>query len=132
MSQKNIKTVQRLLDAFNARDLDRFSDQTTSDFRWSPSMVAIEGEVFVGRAGIETYFDRMIDGWDTFRVEDGDLRDLGDRVLWSGRLDGRGRISGVLVSAPLDILYELRDGKVTQMRSFLDHAEALKAAGLEE
>jgi ketosteroid isomerase-like protein len=132
MSQENVEVVRRLLDAFNARDLDRFSDQTTPDFEWSPSMVAIEGEVFVGRAGIETYFARMIDGWDTFRVEDGELRDLGDRVLWSGRLEGRGRISGAPVSASLDILYELRDGKVTQMRSFLDHDEALKAVGLEE
>jgi ketosteroid isomerase-like protein len=70
-------------------------------------------------------------GWDTFRAEDGDLRDRGDRVLWSGRLEGRGRIRGTPVSAPLDILYELRDGKVTQMRSFLDHDEALKAVGLE-
>jgi ketosteroid isomerase-like protein len=132
MSQENVAVVRNLLDAFNARDLDRFSDQTTPDFEWSPSMVAIEGEVFVGRAGIETYFARMIDGWDTFRVEDGELRDLGDRVLWSGRLEGRGRISGAPVSASLDILYELRDGKVTQMRSFLDHDEALKAVGLEE
>ena len=132
MSQENVEVVKRLLDAFNARDLERFSDQTTPDFEWSPSMVAVEGEVFFGRAGIETYFGRMIDGWDTFRVEDGELRDLGDRVLWSGRLEGRGRISGAPVSAPLDILYELRDGKVTQMRSFLDHAEALKAVGLAE
>src|SRR3954470_11464508 len=107
MSQENVEIVKRLLDAFNARDLDRFSDQTTPDFNWSPSMVAIEGEVFVGRAGIETYFGRMRDGWDSFRVEDGVLRDLGNRVLWSGRLDGRGRISGALISEPLDILYEL-------------------------
>ena len=132
MSEENVETVSRLLEAFNARDLDGFSDRTTPDFEWSPSMVAIEGEVFIGRTGIETYFGRMIDGWDTFRVDAGELRDLGNRVLWSGRLEGRGRISGAPVSAPLDILYELRDGKISQMRSFLDHDEALKAAGLAE
>jgi ketosteroid isomerase-like protein len=132
MSQENVEIVKRMVDAFNAKDLDRFSDQTTPDFEWSSSMMAIEGEVFVGRAGIEAYFSRMIDGWDTFRAEDGEFRDLGDRVLWSGRLEGRGRISGAPVSAPLDILYELRDGKVTRSRSFLDHEQALKAAGLAE
>jgi ketosteroid isomerase-like protein len=132
MSQENVELVKRLLDAFNAKDLDRFTGLTTPDFEWSPSMVAIEGEVFVGRAGIEAYFGRMTDGWDSFRVEDGVLRDLGSRVLWSGRLEGRGRISGAPVSAPLDILYELRDGKISSMRSFLDHDDALKAAGLDE
>ena len=132
MSQENVEIVRRLLDAFNARDLDRFAGLTTQDFEWSPSMVAIEGEVFLGREGIETYFGRMIDAWDEFRVADGEFRDLGDRVLWRGRLDGRGRISGAPVSAPLDILYGLRDGQVSSMRSFLDHAEALKAVGLEE
>jgi ketosteroid isomerase-like protein len=132
VSQENVELVIQLLDAFNARDLARFTDLTTPDFEWSPSMVAIEGEVFIGRPGIETYFGRMIDGWDSFRVEDGEFRDLGDRVLWSGRLDGRGRMSGANVSAPLDILYEVRDGKIASMRSFLDHNDALKAVGLEE
>jgi ketosteroid isomerase-like protein len=132
MSRENVETVERLLDAFNAKDLDRFAELTTPDFRWSPSMVAIEGEVFVGRAGIETYFARMADGWDSFRLEEGVLQDLGDHVFWSGRLDGRGRISGVPVSAPLDILYELQGGKISAMRSFLDHGEALNAAGLDE
>src|SRR6478609_161030 len=120
MSEENVETVRRLLEAFNARDIDRFSEQTTPDFKWSPSMVAIEGEVFVGRAGIETYFGRMIDGWDSFRVEDGALRDLGDRVFWSGRLEGRGRISGAPVTSPLDMLFTVTDGKVAEMRSFLD------------
>ncbi len=132
MSQENVKAVKRLHDAFNARDLDGFAETTTPDFEWSPSMVAIEGETFRGREGIETYFDRMIDAWDEFRVVAGEFRDLGERVLWSGRLDGRGRLSGAPVSAPLDILYDLRGGGITRMHSYLDHAEALKAAGLEE
>ena len=44
----------------------------------------------------------------------------------------RGLGSGVPVTAPLDILYDLRDGKISRMHSFLDHGEALRAAGLEE
>ena len=129
MSAANVETVARLLDAFNEKDLERFTELTTPDFLWSPSMVAVEGEVFTGPEGIETYFGRMADGWDSFLLEDGELRDLGDRVLWTGRLEGRGKISGATVSAPLDILYELRDGKVASMRSFLDRGEALEAIG---
>jgi hypothetical protein len=37
-----------------------------------------------------------------------------------------------LLDIQLSILYDLRDGKVARMHSFLDHGEALRAAGLEE
>jgi ketosteroid isomerase-like protein len=134
VSKENVEIVKRLTQAFNAKKLDEFAALTTADFEWSPSMVAIEGELFVGRAGIETYFDRMREGWDSFRLEDGEFSDLGDRVMWTGRLEGRGKISGATVSAPLDILYEVRE-KVCSMRSFLDRDEAvsaLKAMGIEE
>jgi ketosteroid isomerase-like protein len=132
MSQENVEIVKRLLDAFNERDLDGFAELTTPDFEWSPSMVAVEGEVFRGREGIETYFGRMIEAWDEFRAVNGELRDLGDRVLWHGRLEGRGRISGAPVGAALDIVYDLRGGQISRMRSYLDHDEALTAVGLEE
>ncbi len=132
MSQENVEIVKQFHDAFNDRDLERFAGLTTPDFEWSPSMVAIEGEIFLGREGIETYFDRMIDAWEEFQVVDGAFHDLGDRVLWNGRLDGRGRLSGAPVSAPLDILYCVRESHISSMRSFLDHAEALKAVGPEE
>jgi ketosteroid isomerase-like protein len=94
--------------------------------------MAVEGEVFWGREGIETYFERMREVWDDFRGFADEHRDLDYRVLWLGRLEGRGRGSGVPVSTPLDILFDIRDGKVSRMHSYLDHGEALLAAGLEE
>ena len=132
MSQESVEIVKRLVDAFNKRDVDAFAEITTPDFEWTTSMTAVEGEIFWGREGIETYFGRMKDAWDEFLALADSYRDLGDRVLWLGRLEGRGRSSGVPVSAPLDILYDLRDGRISRMHSFLDHAEALRAAGLEE
>jgi ketosteroid isomerase-like protein len=132
MSQENVEIVKRLMDAFNERDLDAFAELTTPDFEWTTSMTAVEGEIFWGREGIETYFGRMRDAWDEFLALGSEFRDLGDRVLWRGRLEGRGRGSGVPVSAPLDILYDVRAGKVSRMHSFLDHDEALRAAGLAE
>jgi ketosteroid isomerase-like protein len=46
MSQENVEIAQRLLDPFNRRDIDGFADATTPDFEWSPSVVAVDGEVF--------------------------------------------------------------------------------------
>ncbi len=71
-------------------------------------------------------------GSDEFRGFAEEYRDLGDRVLWLGRLEGRGRGSGVPVSAQLDIIFDVRGDKVSRMRPYLDHDEALRAAGLAE
>jgi ketosteroid isomerase-like protein len=132
MSQENVEIVTRAVDAFNERDVEAFVALTTPDFEWTTSMAAVEGEVFVGRKGIETYFGRMGESWDEFLLVSGEFRDLGDRVLWHGDLKGRGRLSGVPVTSPLDILFDFRGGKISHSRSYLDHGEALRAAGLSE
>lgn len=132
MSRENLELVRQLIDAFNRRDVEAFAQATTPDFEWSTSVMAVEGEVFWGRDGIDTYFQRMGDAWDQFQAVGDQLRDLGERVLFSGRIEGRGRGSGAPVGAPIDILYDLRLGKISRMHSFLDHDEALRAAGLSE
>jgi ketosteroid isomerase-like protein len=132
VSQENVQIIKQFMDAFNERKLETFAAMTTHDFEWTTSMMAVEGEVFWGREGIETYFERMREVWDDFRGFADEHRDLDYRVLWLGRLEGRGRGSGVPVSTPLDILFDIRDGKVSRMHSYLDHGEALLAAGLEE
>ena len=132
MSRENVELVKRLIDAFNRRDVEGFAEITTTDFEWITSMAAVEGEIFWGREGIDTYFARMREAWDEFLALAEDYRDLGERVLWQGRLEARGLGSGVPVSAPLDILYDIRDGQISRMHSYLDHSEALRAAGLEE
>jgi ketosteroid isomerase-like protein len=134
VSQENVEIVKRFADAFNERDVETFVALTTPEFEWTTSMATVEGEVFIGRKGIETYFERMIESWAEFRVVSGEFRDLADTdsVLWHGDLAGRGRGSGVPVTTPLDFICDVRDGKIWRLRSFLDHAEALRAAGLTE
>jgi ketosteroid isomerase-like protein len=132
ISEQNTEIVKRFIEAFNDRDVDTFAAMTTPDFEWTTSMTAVEGEIFWGREGIDTYFARMREAWHEFRNVPSECRDLGERVLSTGRLEARGRGSGVPVSAPLDVLYDLRDGKISRMHSYLDHGEALRAAGLSE
>ncbi|HME05339.1 MAG TPA: nuclear transport factor 2 family protein [Solirubrobacteraceae bacterium] len=132
MSRTNVEITKGVVNAFNRRDIDAFAELTTPDFEWVPVMVAIEGEVFRGREGIETYLGRLDEAWEDYRVAAGEYRDLGDRVLYLGRMVGRGRGSGVPVDTPLGALTDYRDGKCWRLRNFLDHSEALRAAGLAE
>jgi ketosteroid isomerase-like protein len=132
MSQENVEIATRAIEAFNARDVNGFAVLTTPDFQWSPSMVAIEGTTFRGREGIDRYFRSLNEAWERFHVHRGRFRDAEGLVVMLGRLEGRGMGGGVPVDSSLGMVFDLRGGMISRIRGFLDHAEALGAAGLPE
>ena len=48
-----------------------------------------------------------------------------------GRLEGRGWGSGAWVDAPQGTIFDFLAGKISRVRTYLDHGEALRAVGLE-
>jgi ketosteroid isomerase-like protein len=131
MSQENVEIVKRGIDAFNRRDVDVLASLTTPDFAWFPALPgAVEGDGYRGLQGIETYFGEIRGTWDDLRVLGDEHRDLGVRVLVLGRAEGRGRGSGVRVDAPIGIIFDIRSGRISSARTFLDHGEALRATEL--
>jgi uncharacterized protein len=131
MSQTNLEMVKALMDAVNRRDIDSFAALTTPDFEWFPVFAArVEGDVYRGREGIEGFLGEVDEIWEEFRPMPEEYRDLGDRVLGLGRLRARGRGSGVPIDEPWGGIYDVRDGKISRIRTYLDHGEALRAAGL--
>jgi ketosteroid isomerase-like protein len=133
MSDENVEIVQRAIDAFNRRDLDAFMECVTPDIEYYPSLVGtIEGRSFRGREGMEQYFEDVRASWEDFRIVHDEHRDLGERVLWLGRMEGRGKGSGVPVDTPYWAIGDFRQGKLSCIRTYLDDGEALRAAGLSE
>jgi ketosteroid isomerase-like protein len=133
MPQENVEVVKLLMDAVNRRDVDAYAGVTTSDFEWFPVFAArVEQDVYVGREGIERFLGEIDETWQEFRPMPEEYRDLGDRVFALGRLRTRGRASGVPNDSPWGGIYDMRRGKVSRIRTFLDHGEALRAAGLAE
>jgi ketosteroid isomerase-like protein len=125
MSQENVETARRGIDAF--------AELATTDFGWFPAMVGIiEGDSYRGREGIEKSFEDIGSAWEELRLLGDEFRDLGDRVIMLGRIEGRGRGSGVQVDAPIGVVIDFRGGKVSVSRGYLDHGEALRAAALPE
>jgi ketosteroid isomerase-like protein len=133
MSQENVEIVQQLTEAFYRRDIDAFAQLTTADVEWEPVFAAqVEGAVYRGRAGIEAFLRELSETWDEFRPVPDDYRDLGNRVLGLGQLRAQGRNSGAMIDAPWAGIFEFRGTKIFRIRTYLDHAEALRAVGLEE
>lgn len=129
MSRENVETAKRAIDAFNGSDVPSFTALTTPSFEWFPSMTAIEGEVFRGSEGIERYFASLDDAWESFQILPGEFRDPADTVVMLGRLAGRGKGSGVPVDSSLGMVFDFL-GKISRIRGYLDHGEALRATGL--
>src|SRR6202043_4229105 len=113
--------------------IDTLAGVTGTGFGWCPVFAArVEGYVYRGREGMETFLGEVDETWEEFRPVPEEYRDLGDRVLALGRLKTRGLASGVPAESPWAGIYDMRDGKVSRIRTYLDHGEALLAAGLAE
>jgi ketosteroid isomerase-like protein len=134
MSQENVEISKRAIAAFNRLDLDGLADFLTPECEWYPALlVEVEGAGFRGRAGLTEYFEATSDTWEEFRIVADEFRSVGEvRVLVLGRIEGRGRGSGVQVERPWAVIYSFSGGKISRVRAFLDHAEALQAVGLAE
>jgi ketosteroid isomerase-like protein len=133
MSQENVEIVKQVMDAFNRADADFLVELATADFEWFPGLPGtVEGSGYLGREGIEAYLVEIRDTWEEIRIFGDEFRDLGSRVLVLGRAEGRGRGSGVPVETPHGFVVELRGGKISRVRTYLDHDEALLAVGLSE
>jgi ketosteroid isomerase-like protein len=70
--------------------------------------------------------------WGGWRLELNELIDLGDRVLVLGRIGGHGLQSGAAVDTPGAFLFTISAGRAIREQLFLDHGQALEAAGLSE
>jgi ketosteroid isomerase-like protein len=93
--------------------------------------VGREPVYYTGASGIREFFDDAAETWETFRFEVTELRDLDDDcVLVLGDVRGRGRLSGAEVDDQWALIVGLRDGRAASVRGFLNHREALEAAGL--
>jgi ketosteroid isomerase-like protein len=126
-----VEAVKRELDAYNRRDVDALLAIATDDFK-AVSTLPDAGADFEGRAGLERYLQEVADTWEERRVVGEDFHDLGDRVVMLGQAEGRGRVSGARVVTTVASISFFRDGKVYLLRQYLDHREALRAAGVEE
>jgi ketosteroid isomerase-like protein len=131
MSQENVETVKRVTDAFNRREVDSVLDVAIPNCVMSSQLLDATAD-FQGREGLERFYAMLSESWDDFESIAQEYRDLSDRVLALGRNRGRGKGSGVVVDGPYGAVFDFRDGKVSRIRLFLDHGEALRAAGLAE
>ena len=105
MSEENVESFKRGVEAWNRDDFDTWVDQLDSEVQWFALM-----EVFRGHAGARQ-------AWESFKgdmqlkVRFGDIRDLGKSVLALGEMEGTGQTTRLNFTRELAQLFTYRDGR---------------------
>jgi ketosteroid isomerase-like protein len=83
-----------------------------------------------GHDGFRELWQAWSDSWEEFRFEPEEVIDLGEAILVSVTLQGRGRASGIETRMPLYEVFRFRDGIIFQHEDFTDKGAAERAVGL--
>jgi ketosteroid isomerase-like protein len=134
MSEENVEVVLQQIEAGNRRDVDAFVALVSPDVEWEDSVFWSESaRVYRGRAELREWFNRVMEPWESLRVEVEEISEVGDdRVFVGGHLATRGKASGVDTKIRGWAVFWIAKGKITRRQVFLGRDDALEAAGLRE
>jgi uncharacterized protein (TIGR02246 family) len=116
-----------VLDAYNARDLERLLAQFRDDVEWHTTPGFLWPGPYRGREALRVLFERWWEGWQKGEAEVHELAEDGDRAMLSALLRGRSAGDGLDVELTLNWVFDLRDGRVAMVRSFEAPEEARAA-----
>jgi uncharacterized protein len=126
VSEQDVQLVRQVFDAINRRDVQAVLDAYHPDADMSSlTSELVQGKAYRGHSGIREYFSSFADVWEELRLEPDDIRDLGDRILVTGRWSSIGRGSGAEVESPAAWLFAIKDGKIVFSRAYRGADEAL-------
>jgi len=131
MSQENVEVVRAVYATWNAGDMDAFRDLHDPDAIMRPPEGWPEPGPFVGREAVMREWEQIREAWNSDVAEPiSDFIQAGDRVavrhIW--RVAGQ----GPEVSLAITNVLTVRKGRIVHQEFFREHAEALKAVGVEE
>jgi ketosteroid isomerase-like protein len=133
MSQENVESYRRAVDAFNRRDRPGWLALCGRGLENVPPRDWPESESIRGREAVWDFFVKGNEPWEESRFEIFELIDVGkDKIVAELRAEMRGKASGASVAWSYWHVVTSRDGKAQRFEWFADRAEALEAAGISE
>jgi ketosteroid isomerase-like protein len=134
VSQQNIELQRRLVEAFNARDIEAWIALCDPQIELHSTFAAVGGmTVYHGHDGLRRWFGDLEDAWGSeIRIEVEAYFDLGEHTLGFHVLHGRGRQSGVEVAMPAAAVQRWRDGLTAYIKAYAHREDALKDLDISE
>ena len=128
MSQENVEAMRRIVEAASRHDYRA----ALSDL--DPA-VEIDDTDIPEATGADSFLDWLArwDGvWESWHVEDIEVREGEEQVIALFTMVAKGRGSGIELTRPDALVASFRGGKVVKLGYYNDQAQALKAVGLDE
>jgi uncharacterized protein len=131
MSQENLEIMRRGYEAFNRGDLAAAVADFAPEFEWVATGVVpgVEG-VYRGPEAYRRFMELWWSEFDDPHIEVHELIEVGDQVLASLTLGGRGKQSGVETTWDIWHLWTVETDRVIGQQVFTSRDDALEAAGL--
>jgi ketosteroid isomerase-like protein len=129
MSQANIEATRRFTDAVARGDHEAAAGEL------GPNVEIDDTDIpeSTGADSFYTWLARWNESWESWRIEDLDIRAVGeDRTVSLFKMIVKGKGSGIELARKDATLAEFRDGKIVRIGYYNDQAQALEAAGLRE
>jgi hypothetical protein len=131
------RAMRGAMEAWNRRDLDVMVLGQHPDCEHRPPREFVEAGLwepcYCGREG----YRRLMAGWSDIgthaQLEPTELIDIGDRLVLLSRMSASSsHLGGVPLTRSYASVLALKDGRPISVTEYIDHAEALEAAGLRE
>ena len=132
MPDEALDVTRSWFETWNRGDLDAFIDLYAVDAEVTPPASWVEAGTLKGQPAIRRFFEGLKEAWAGEDVAI--LRELfstGDKVVSRMDWQVRGRASRIATRLGITNVNTIERGKIVQQTHYLDHAEALKALGLE-
>jgi ketosteroid isomerase-like protein len=139
MSQENVDAVRQMNEGFLAFQKGDPSAMTAAlavldpDIVWHGTVGGLdEGRVAHGYEELAKAFAENFEAWEQLILETERYIDAGDRVVVFWHERARSRHSEQEMETNTAVIYAVRDGRVVEVRGYMERAEALEAVGLSE
>jgi ketosteroid isomerase-like protein len=132
VAEENVEIVRGSIDAYNVGDLDLMLSFYAADVAATPdASVFPEAGTRYGHQEYRSWLEEHNTAWvkphygisEMFMVDDG-------RVVHRGEWGGEGVASGIELTSSITGIYTIREGQISSVVWFFDHAQALEAVGL--
>ena len=128
MSEEHRELARRAVLAWNEAEVDAVLPYLDESVEWHPPKESMEPGIYRGHEGVRDYLGRLGQVFTERRIEEVDVTDIdATRVLAGARMLGKSANFG-----EIDIrffwLITFREGKATEVRTFLGREEADEAA----
>jgi ketosteroid isomerase-like protein len=131
MSAGGEELIRELCDALNAGDVERAADLAHPDVVQYGTRGGIDQDrVFRGRQAVVDYWNDVGDTWASIRYEPERIIESGELIVVFWHETARSTRSELEVETETGAVFKVRDGKIVELRGYMDRAEALRAAGL--